>query len=79
MACFDLIVLKFFFLNLPKGSRDGFIERYKLGKNNKFRAYLFVTALWKIGERMSYFSNIIYTLEMTSICRNRYFIHWSCN
>lgn len=45
MTCFDLIVLRvssfFFFLkiSLPKGSRDGFIESYKL-KNHKFTAYL---------------------------------------
>lgn len=33
----------------------------------------FVTALWKIAERMSYFSNIIYVLKMASIS-NKYSI-----
>lgn len=53
VACFDLIVSRIPFLkrSLPKGSGDGFIERYKQ-KNINSEQFFFFTALQKVAERM---------------------------
>lgn len=74
MACFDLIVLiiSFFFKVCLRAVGMGSLgdTNRKIINSDNIR---FVTALWKIAERMSYFSNIIYVLKMASIS-NKYSI-----